>query len=34
VATAAGMNILRTINHLNQVLVAKTRISRFARLAH
>ncbi len=34
VATAAGMNILRTINYLNQVPVAKTRISRFARLAH
>jgi transposase len=34
VATAAGMNILRTINHLNQVPIAKTRISRFARLAH
>lgn len=33
-ATAAGMNILRTINHLNQVPVAKTRISRFAGLAH
>jgi len=33
-ATAAGINILRTINHLNQVPVAKTRISRFARLAH
>jgi transposase len=34
VATATGINILRTINHLNQVLTAKTRISRFARLAH
>jgi transposase len=34
VATAAGINILRTINHLNQVPIAKTRISRFARLAH
>lgn len=34
VATAAGINILRTINHLNQVPVAKTRISRFAKLAH
>jgi transposase len=34
VATAAGINILRSINHLNQVPVAKTRISRFARLAH
>ncbi len=34
VATAAGMNILRTINHLNQVPIAKTRISRFASLAH
>jgi transposase len=33
-ATAAGINILRTINHLNQVPVAKTRASRFARLAH
>jgi transposase len=33
-ATAAGINILRTINHLNQVPVAKTRVSRFARLAH
>ena len=34
VATAAGINILRTINHLNEVPLAKTRISRFARLAH
>lgn len=33
-ATAAGINILRTINHLNQVPIAKTRVSRFARLAH
>jgi len=34
VATATGINILRTINFLNQVPIAKTRISRFARLAH
>ncbi|MDQ3710869.1 MAG: transposase [Acidobacteriota bacterium] len=34
VATAAGINLMRTINYLNQVPVAKTRISRFARLAH
>jgi transposase len=34
VATAAGINVLRTINYLNQVPIAKTRISRFARLAH
>lgn len=34
VATATGINLLRTINFLNQVPMAKTRISRFARLAH
>jgi len=34
VATAAGINLLRTVNYLNQVPIAKTRISRFARLAH
>jgi hypothetical protein len=34
VATATGINILRTLNHLNQVPTAKTRISRFATLAH
>ncbi len=34
VATAAGINVLRMINYLNQVPIAKTRISRFARLAH
>lgn len=34
VATATGINVLRTINFLNQVPLAKTRISRFARLAH
>jgi len=34
VATAAGINILRSVNHLNQVPMVKTRISRFARLAH
>jgi transposase len=34
VATATGINILRSINYLNQVPTAKTRISRFARLAH
>jgi len=34
VATAAGINLLRTINYLNQVPPAKTRISRFAKLAH
>jgi transposase len=34
VATAAGINILRSINFLNEKPIAKTRISRFARLAH
>lgn len=34
VATAAGINILRTVTFLNQKPIAKTRISRFARLAH
>lgn len=34
VATATGINVLRTINFLNQVPLAKTRISRFARLTH
>jgi transposase len=34
VATAAAINILRTVNFLNQKPTAKTRISRFARLAH
>jgi len=34
VAIAAGINLLRTVNYLNQVPTAKTRISRFARLAH
>jgi transposase len=34
VATATGINVLRTINFLNEVPRAKTRISRFARLAH
>jgi transposase len=34
VATATGINILRTINFLNQMPIAKTRVSRFARLAH
>jgi len=34
VATAAGINILRTMNFLNQKPTAQTRISRFARLAH
>ena len=34
VATATGINLLRTINFLNQVPIAKTRTPRFARLAH
>lgn len=34
VATATAINVLRTINFLNKVPRAKTRISRFARLAH
>jgi transposase len=34
VATAAGISILRSINHLNRVPVAKTRVSKFAQLAH
>lgn len=34
IATATGINLLRTINYLNQVPIAKTRVSRFARLAH
>jgi transposase len=34
VATAAGINILRTVNFLNQKPIAKTRVSRFAGLAH
>ena len=34
VATATGINLLRTINYLQQVPIAKTRVSRFARLAH
>lgn len=34
VATAAGINVLRTMNFLNQEPIAKTRISRFARLAN
>jgi transposase len=34
VATAAGINILRSINYLNGKPTAKTRVSRFARLAH
>ncbi len=34
VATVAGINILRTINYLNEKPIAKTRISRFARLSH
>jgi transposase len=34
VATATGINLLRTINFLNQVPLAKARVSRFARLAH
>jgi transposase len=32
VATATAINVLRTINFLNDVPRAKTRISRFARL--
>jgi transposase len=34
IATATGINILRTVNFLNQKPIAKTRISRFARLAN
>ncbi len=34
VATAAGINILRSINFLHDKPIAKTRVSRFARLAH
>jgi transposase len=34
VATAAGINLLRTINHLNGKQPAKTRKSRFAKLSH
>jgi transposase len=34
VATAAAINILRTVSFLNQKPTAKTRVSRFARLAH
>jgi transposase len=34
VATAAGINILRSINFLHNKPTAKTRVSRFARLAH
>jgi transposase len=34
VATAAGINLLRSINFLHDKPAAKTRISRFARLAH
>jgi len=34
VATATGINLLRTINFLNNQPLAKTRTSRFAKLAH
>ncbi len=34
VAAATGINVLRTINFLNQEPIAKTRVSRFARLAN
>lgn len=34
VATATGINILRTVNFLNHETIAKTRVSRFARLEH
>ena len=34
VATASGINILRSINFLHDKPIAKTRVSRFARLAH
>jgi transposase len=34
VATATGINLLRTINFLNKKPLAKTRVSRFAKLAH
>ena len=33
-ATATGINLLRTINFLNDQPLAKTRVSRFAKLAH
>jgi transposase len=33
-ATATGINLLRTINFLNDQPIAKTRTSRFAKLAH
>ncbi len=33
IATATGINLLRTINFLNEKPIAKTRVSRFARLA-
>lgn len=32
IVTATGLNVLRTINHLNQLSLAPTRKSRFARL--
>lgn len=34
VVTATGINLLRTINFLNDEPIAKTRVSRFAKLAH
>ncbi len=34
IATATGINLLRTINFLNDKPIAKTRVSRFAKLAH
>lgn len=34
IATATGINLLRTINFLNDQPIAKTRTSRFAKLAH
>jgi transposase len=34
VATAAAINIVRTVNFLNLKPLAKTRVSRFARLAN
>jgi transposase len=34
IAVAAGINVLRTVNFLNQQPIANTRVSRFERLAN
>jgi len=34
VATATAINIVRAVNYLNMELPAKTRVSRFSRLAN